>query len=84
MEIEITLTATVKHVSGPEIADPNHVTAWTVADGQWYNGNRTNSLDFEVCPKCVDPDACECDDEASIYRMTFVSADYVTLAEFGS
>jgi hypothetical protein len=90
VEIEITMTATVKRVSGPEISDPVHITAWTVADGQWYNGNkRPNAIDFEVCPAHADPDECleGCignGDGVSTYRLTFVSADYVTLSEIGT
>jgi hypothetical protein len=72
MTFVATLDVQIDHISGPEIADPAHVLAWTCADGAWFEGR--NGFQFEVCPDHAGPDECECSGEVSIYRAAIGSA----------
>ncbi|MFL6110763.1 MAG: hypothetical protein ACJ786_05365 [Catenulispora sp.] len=73
--IEATLSITIEHHDGPEIADPDHVRRWLCADGMWARED-ANGFRYDVCPDHSDPDECDCPFESlSEYKATIVTAD---------
>jgi hypothetical protein len=73
--IEATISVSIAHHAGPEIADPEHVIRWICADGMFVDG-RYNGFRFQVCPVHADPDECDCAGEVSIYAADIVSAGF--------
>jgi hypothetical protein len=75
MDIEATVTFTIKHHSGPVIRDPSHIVSWIVADGQRFD-QRGAGIEFQVCPHHPQSDDCDCDsDDVAIYVATPVMVD---------
>lgn len=74
-EIEATISVTITHRAGTEVADPDQVRRWIVADGQFFEG-RANGFEFDVCsvPGCLDPDECD-HEEVSVYKAMVCSVD---------
>lgn len=56
--IEANLWAQINHVSGPWVAERDHVYAWLVADGVQYVGDRMG-FTFPVCAEHAEPEECE-------------------------
>lgn len=70
------IEATLVHISGTVIEDPNHLQNWLTMDGAPFTGG-FSAFDFEVCPNCTDPDSCCCGDEQpfSTYRVAISHAE---------
>lgn len=71
--ISATLDVQITHRSGPVIDNPDHVVAWTCADGTLLDGGYCG-FTFEVCPTCPLPEDCGCDGTVAIYHAAVVSA----------
>lgn len=67
--IEVTITATITHRTGPTVDNPDHIKAWLVADCQRYEAIDA-AIEFEVCPNHPDPDECDCADAGAVYAVT--------------
>lgn len=74
MAIYATVSLTIDHRSGPELA-ADHVRAWLVADGMAFDG-AYGGFDFEACSTHDAPDDCpgDCPATFSCYRATITSA----------
>lgn len=72
-QIDATVELVIRHESGPEIADADHVRRWLVADGAtFYEGY--NGFKFVVCERHPNPDDCApCDSDVAMYEATLVS-----------
>lgn len=78
-DVEIALSATLRHESGPRIDDPKHLLLWTCSDGQWY-GEGGSGPTYEICPVHKDPEACDCPEDegdTSVYRIVFTGAGWL-------
>lgn len=63
---------------GPAIADSDHVYMWLANS---FPSGRMGGFTFKVCPRCFDPDECDCLMDMSVYRVLFLHVDALDPAE---
>ena len=71
--IDATLEVQIKHASGAEIADRDHILMWLCGDAIAPFEPHDDGFQFWACSHHV-PDECECSELNSCYRLNIVSA----------
>jgi hypothetical protein len=73
---EATIDVQITHVSGPVLADSNHVRRWLTAG--LVSAGTGDRLDFEVCSGHANPNHCpaDCGRTFALYRATIIGADW--------